>query len=59
MKSLIPEKVYDKLLLALSLIIISPLIIAAFISVAVGYPVHLIKKSIFSKIRKVNAGKSA
>ena len=59
MKSLIPEKVYDKLLLALSLIIISPLIIAAFISVAVGYPVHLIKKSISSRMRELNAGKSA
>ena len=34
MKSFIPEKIYDKLLLVLSLVVISPLIIAAFVSVA-------------------------
>ena len=59
MNRLMPEKVYDRLLLALSLIIISPLIVAAFISVAVGYPAHLIKKSISSRMRELNAGKSA
>lgn len=49
------SKIYDKALLVISIIAIMPFVILAVLIVAIGYPLHLIKKSIFS--RQNNFGK--
>jgi hypothetical protein len=48
-------QVSDRLLLILSIILVLPLIILAFLTVAIGFPLHLVKKSIFSKMGIANA----
>ena len=41
-------KIYDRALLVFSIIIVMPLIILAFLVLVIGYPLHLVKKFLFS-----------
>ena len=41
-------KFYDRFLLVFSIIIVTPLLILAVLVLGIGYPLHLIKKYIFS-----------
>ena len=41
-------KLYDKFLLVLSIIAVAPLLILALFVLIIGYPLHLVKKFIFS-----------
>ena len=41
-------KLYDRCLLVFSIIIVTPLLILAFLVLFIGYPIHLIKKFLFS-----------
>ncbi|MDD5428895.1 MAG: hypothetical protein PHI58_06675 [Candidatus Omnitrophica bacterium] len=43
-------KLYDRLRLAVSLIIVSPLAILAILAITIGYPLHLVKKYAMKKI---------
>lgn len=42
-------KIYDKLRLIISLFIVSPLLMLAFLTIVIGYPVHLVKKLVMRK----------
>lgn len=46
------NKLYDRALLFFTLVLVSPLVILAIISIGVGYPVHMIKNSILRKNNK-------
>ncbi len=41
-------KLCDRLLLILSIVAVTPLLILAFLVLIIGYPLHLVKKFIFS-----------
>lgn len=41
-------KLYDRSLLIFSIIVVTPLLILAFLVLLIGYPMHLVKKFLFS-----------
>ncbi|MFA6320817.1 MAG: hypothetical protein WCY36_03055 [Candidatus Omnitrophota bacterium] len=44
------KKIYDSLRLIFSLVIVSPLLILAVLTIVIGYPLHLLKKLAMKKI---------
>ncbi|MDD5422348.1 MAG: hypothetical protein WC592_04100 [Candidatus Omnitrophota bacterium] len=44
--------IYDRVLLILTLIVVTPLLILSLLSIVIGYPLHLIKESIVGRLKR-------